>query len=190
MEVILYFFRDQIKGTHYFIYAFILSIFMFAIIGYLFKQKYAKLEIKLGTETKQKSPIVDKKISKKELKEKRKQEIKPTDIVSNSLKNNETININNNSKSAVISPAVSENKTQKVEVSVNNSSLNNVVNNEVVSPLPTVNPTIVSKPTTVEVITPIKTEKKEAIKATNDTIQEVTPIVKNEPSNSEEIPEI
>ena len=47
MEIILYFFRDTISGVHYFIYAFVCLFLMFSIIGYLFKQKYAKLEIKL-----------------------------------------------------------------------------------------------------------------------------------------------
>ena len=47
MEIILYFFRDTISGIHYFIYAFVCLFLMFSIIGYLFKQKYAKVEIKL-----------------------------------------------------------------------------------------------------------------------------------------------
>ncbi len=47
MEIILYFFRDTISGVHYFIYAFVCLFLMFSIIGYLFKQKYAKVEIKL-----------------------------------------------------------------------------------------------------------------------------------------------
>ena len=49
METILYYIRDHLTGTHYFIYAFILLFLMFAIIGYLFKQKYGKLDIKLAT---------------------------------------------------------------------------------------------------------------------------------------------
>lgn len=49
METILYYIRDNLVGTHYFIYAFILLFFMFSIIGYLFKQKYAKFNIKLAT---------------------------------------------------------------------------------------------------------------------------------------------
>lgn len=47
MEIILYFFRDTISGVHYFIYAFVCLFLMFSIVGYLFKQKYAKVEIKL-----------------------------------------------------------------------------------------------------------------------------------------------
>ena len=49
MDIILYFFRDKITGTYYFIYAFICLMLMFAIIGYLYKQKYAKVEVKLNT---------------------------------------------------------------------------------------------------------------------------------------------
>ena len=49
MDAILYYIRDNLVGTHYFIYAFILLFFMFAIIGYLFKQKYGKLDIILNT---------------------------------------------------------------------------------------------------------------------------------------------
>lgn len=49
MEIILYYIRDHLVGTHYFIYAFILLFLMFSIIGYLFKQKYAKYDIKLAT---------------------------------------------------------------------------------------------------------------------------------------------
>jgi len=55
MEDFLYFIRDKLVGLHYFIYAFALLFFMFAIIGYLFKQKYAKYDIKLNTKTKKKN---------------------------------------------------------------------------------------------------------------------------------------
>ena len=49
MQELLYYIRDNLVGTHYFIYAFILLFFMFALVGYLFKQKYGKYEIKLNT---------------------------------------------------------------------------------------------------------------------------------------------
>lgn len=49
MSTILYFFRDSITGVYYFIYVFVCLFLMFSIIGYLFKQKYAKVEIKLNT---------------------------------------------------------------------------------------------------------------------------------------------
>ena len=48
MDTILYFFRDKLVGTHYFIYAFILLYLMFALIGYLLKEKYAKYIIMLA----------------------------------------------------------------------------------------------------------------------------------------------
>ncbi len=63
MEALLYFIRDGLSGTHYFIYAFICFILLFAIIGYLFKQKYAKVEFKLAT-----SQPATPQLSKKELK--------------------------------------------------------------------------------------------------------------------------
>lgn len=63
METFLYFIRDELSGTHYFIYAFICVVLLFAIIGYLFKQKYAKVEFKLAT-----SQPVTPQPSKKELK--------------------------------------------------------------------------------------------------------------------------
>jgi len=47
MKDALYFIRDNLVGTHYFLYAFILSIFMFSLVGYLFKKKYGVLNIKM-----------------------------------------------------------------------------------------------------------------------------------------------
>ncbi len=66
MDILLYYIRDNLTGTHYFIYAFILFFFMFSIIGYLFKEKYAKLEIKLDTSQKSKEQKTSQKISNKE----------------------------------------------------------------------------------------------------------------------------
>ena len=40
MESIIRFFRDDISGFAYFIYASIILFFIFAIIGYLVTQKY------------------------------------------------------------------------------------------------------------------------------------------------------
>ena len=54
MQNFLYYIRDNLVGTHYFIYAFILLFLMFALVGYLFKQKYGKYEIKLNTSQDQK----------------------------------------------------------------------------------------------------------------------------------------
>lgn len=80
MDVILYFFRDKIVGTHYFIYAFVCLFLMFSIIGYLFKQKYGKLEIILNTSQVKIGKI--KEIEpKKTRKEKNKKGKVPTQIV-------------------------------------------------------------------------------------------------------------
>lgn len=62
MNAILYFFRDTISGTYYFIYCFVCLLLMFSIIGYLFKQKYAKVEIKLNTS----QPKLDEKVKEKQ----------------------------------------------------------------------------------------------------------------------------
>lgn len=99
MDIILYYIRDHLVGTHYFIYAFILLFFMFSIIGYLFKQKYAKFDIKLATSQDSAKKIKkDKKLftSKKELKNiidnnNIQQTIKPTTIVSQNINNNKKI---------------------------------------------------------------------------------------------------
>ena len=69
MDIILYFFRDKIVGTYYFIYAFLCLFLMFSIIGYLFKQKYAKLEVKLNTSQDNiKKEIKEKKIKESKIK--------------------------------------------------------------------------------------------------------------------------
>ena len=75
MEEFLYFIRDKLVGLHYFIYSLILLFFMFAIIGHLFKQKYAKFDIKLNTSQKK---VDDEKVETKEDKVK-KEEIKKSD---------------------------------------------------------------------------------------------------------------
>ena len=49
MDIILYYIRDNLISVHYFIYAFVCLFLMFAIIGYLFKQKYAKLTINVSS---------------------------------------------------------------------------------------------------------------------------------------------
>jgi len=51
MDTVLYYIRDNLVGTHYFIYSFILLVLMFAIIGYLLKQKYGKLDIRLDVKS-------------------------------------------------------------------------------------------------------------------------------------------
>ena len=49
MEIILYLIRDRIVSVHYVIYVLIILFLIFAIIGYLFKQKYAKVAIKIDS---------------------------------------------------------------------------------------------------------------------------------------------
>lgn len=70
MDAILYFFRDKITGIHYLMYAFVCFFLMFSIIGYLFKQKYAKVEIKLNTSKPQVEDSEDFEIKKGKKKEK------------------------------------------------------------------------------------------------------------------------
>lgn len=69
MDIILYFFRDTISGTYYFMYAFVCLLLMFSLIGYLFKDKYAKVTINLGTNTNGEEPKrkVKKTTNKKEV---------------------------------------------------------------------------------------------------------------------------
>ena len=88
MEVILYFFRDSISGIYYVMYAFVCLFLMFSIIGYLFKQKYAKVELKLNSS----QPVSKEKTKKQQLdKEKSKEEENKSDIVKTA---NETIKPN------------------------------------------------------------------------------------------------
>jgi len=70
----LYYIRDHLVGTHYFIYSFILNIFMFSMIGYLFKQKYGKLDVILNTSQKTGDQLISNKSKKN--KEKKKNEPK------------------------------------------------------------------------------------------------------------------
>ena len=63
MDSILYYIRDNIISVHYFIYAFVCLFLMFAIIGYLFKQKYAKLTINVGSSQQKKEAKEEKKFN-------------------------------------------------------------------------------------------------------------------------------
>ena len=88
MQGILYFFRDRIDGIHYFMYASVCLLLIFAIYGYLAKQKYAKVEIKLNSS----QPGTKEKTKKQQLdKEKSKEEENKSDIVKTA---NETIKPN------------------------------------------------------------------------------------------------
>ena len=92
MDIVLYYIRDNLVGTHYFIYAFILFFLMFSIIGYLFKQKYAKFDIKLATS--QDSAKKDKKSKEKMKNLKNNKVVQQTNSVSDAVKtkiNNQTL---------------------------------------------------------------------------------------------------
>lgn len=82
MDSILYFFRDTITGTYYFMYAFVCLFLMFSLIGYLFKDKYAKVTINLGVKEEEEP----RKKTKKQAKEK---------VVLNNSNVNQTINKTN-----------------------------------------------------------------------------------------------
>ena len=75
----LYYIRDHLTGTHYIIYSIIMNILMFALIGYLFKQKYGKYDIKLATSQPQSERSKD-------------------EIVNLNIENNETNLINESQK--------------------------------------------------------------------------------------------
>ena len=68
MDIVISFFRDTISGSYYFIYATIGLTLMFAIIGYLYKGKYGKVEFKLTTNTTEKANEKKEKNSKKDKK--------------------------------------------------------------------------------------------------------------------------
>ncbi len=72
MNAILGFFRNTLSGTYYVIYCLVLLTFLFAIVGYLYKQKYAKVEFKLTTSQPKKEvvKVADKKTSSKKAKNK------------------------------------------------------------------------------------------------------------------------
>ena len=63
MDIILYYIRDNIVSVHYFIYAFVCFFFMFALIGYLYKQKYAKVQIKLNSSLPKKEEFVENEVT-------------------------------------------------------------------------------------------------------------------------------
>lgn len=131
METFLYYIRDNLVGTHYFIYAFILFFLMFAIIGYLFKQKYAKYQIKLNT---------SEELAKAEIKQKaEKNKKEKTKVVNKPVVNN-------------VQPVVSQSNISKPETTIP-KPMPNPTTKEVVtpSPMPTpatppANPTPISQP--------------------------------------------
>ncbi len=70
LDTIIYFFRDSISGIRYFIYAFVGIVLIFAIVGYMYKQKYTKfasvkINVSGSTPQKEEKPVVPK--TKKQL---------------------------------------------------------------------------------------------------------------------------
>lgn len=102
MDIILYYIRDNIVSVHYFIYAFVCFFLMFALIGYLYKQKYAKVEIKLNSSQpkKEEKDLIKNinqmnKISAKQTSQPM-QQVNNSQIFSNPVATNNLPNINNN----------------------------------------------------------------------------------------------
>ena len=127
MDVILYFFRDKIVGIHYFIYAFVCLFLMFSIIGYLFKQKYGKLEIILNTSQVKTGKIkeIEPKKAKKEKKSKKIEKVGKK---------------NNNEKIEIIAPIENSNLEQKdnqqeikQSIQINQKNINKTINNNSIS---------------------------------------------------------
>lgn len=122
MDIILYYIRDNIVSVHYFIYAFVCLFLMFAIIGYLFKQKYAKLTINVSSSQ-----------PKKEVKEKK---------VINQVNSSTTVNnqVSSTPKSTNLTNQINQNNISEVK-STNASPLPNSVNVKPVNTSPINNQT-------------------------------------------------
>lgn len=174
MDIVLYYIRDNLVGTHYFIYAFILFFLMFSIIGYLFKQKYGKLDIKLATSQSKNQKDKEEKIKDKNDKSLKKIKNNKVEVQTKTdpIKTNVVTNVNQNTLSSNINNVTPSNPelVKKIETPINVnlaqpqvSSTNIIVNPtpqpntkplETPTPIPMPN-TKPSKPTIPE---PIKTE--------------------------------
>ena len=139
MDSTLYYIRDNLVGIHYFIYSFILLFFMFSIIGYLFKKKYAKYDIKLNTSQKKVN-------DKKEVNAKDKK-------INNTSKDNASLKVN---------------ETVSVKESALSKEIKKVVPSQVntVNPVPTPSP--VTKDIKKPVVIPAKPEPTVANPVSND----------------------
>ncbi len=83
LDAIISLFRDFLSGTRYIIYVLICLTLLFAIVGYMFKQKYGKVEFKMSTgkpaDDQEKVPTAspkDKKVKKSKKEKKSKNETK------------------------------------------------------------------------------------------------------------------
>ena len=130
METILYFFRDSISGVYYFMYAFVCLMLMFSIIGYLFKQKYTRVELKLNSsqgqpnlETKnKKEQKIDVKIKKETVKP---NIVQNTSQTINTSINNQSISVQQGSNQINSSSIPQQIKIQNVE------PIKNVINESI-----------------------------------------------------------
>ena len=163
MDLLLYFIRDKLSGTYYFIYAFILSMFMFAIIGYLLKEKYGKLEIKLATsqDNANKDKNVEK-VKESKLKRKKKKDKKSNGdssvsapVASMNSNNNLSMGLNDMGQSIVNNASNLNNNaigdTNLTASSIPENSLNQQpiieITSDIIEPMKKVNPTSIPNPT-------------------------------------------
>lgn len=136
MDIILYYIRDNLISVHYFIYAFVCLFLMFAIIGYLFKQKYAKLTINVSSSQ-----------PKKEVKENNISQVN-SNVTTNQVKTNtmsSQVTKNNQVNNQPTNVNTSTNLTNLKPI--NQNPINNQVSNiPEVKPMPT-NPNNQIRPT-------------------------------------------
>lgn len=148
MDSFLYYIRDNLVGIHYLLYSFILLFFMFAIIGHLFKQKYAKYEIKLDTSQHHKENIeidtkkevkIDKKEQKKLAKEKeikeskensKKEEVKKEEpVVKQKIENKQSESTPKEVATGATVVPKEKNMTPIQEITKNSNESSNTLNN-------------------------------------------------------------
>ena len=157
MDIILYYIRDNLVGTHYFIYSFIL---LFFIIGYLFKQKYGKLDIILNTsQTDVKKKMLEGKEEQKSKEvtsnKKKRFKHKENNIIENAqkeeknnnsvenqvVKNNTTSTNNVEATPNIISPQLDETSSIMIQ-STTIPTLKEMVSNKQVVPNPSILPNV------------------------------------------------
>ena len=124
MNGILYFFRDKITGIHYLMYAFGCYFLMFSIIGYLFKQKYSKIEIKLGTSKPQVEDSKDKEVAKSKKEKHVSPVVEPQKATENAMGLVSATQVGVSSQpTATQQPVINQPQTQVVQPNVANNSI-------------------------------------------------------------------
>ena len=163
MDIILYYIRDNIVSVHYFIYAFVCFFLMFALIGYLYKQKYAKVEIKLNSSQTKKEEQGENTVAKNtnqineigaQQTSQSIQQVNNSQIFPNPETTNNVQNINNNQTinpipSTVTSKTIPNNANQTTTLTPLPNQASNVINPQpmpnqapnVINPQPIPNPT-------------------------------------------------